>query len=366
MRFVADAPDAVLAAAKDMLRRGLVEGTAGNISARQEDGTHRHHPVVGRLRGDGSSTTWWSSTSTATTLSAKEGRSPSSEKLLHLACYQAFDDIGSVIHSHPVYATMFAVAHQPIPACIDEFSIYVGGEVRVTEYAASGTPASATTRSRPSKDRGAALHRQPRHGGGRPPTPTRRCTSPPWSSAAPRSCGGPGSSGSRSTSCPTRSTATSPTSTGTCARTRCRSEPCRSTTSSATTTSPSSPSTGPRPGTRSTSTTSATWPTPGAGSGTSDDAWVAIVTGVGGNFMSGADLKTYIPQITELQKEIAAGEVDRDRRLPAARRHRRRAAQPDDLQADHRRRQRAVRGRRHGDARRRRHPHRHAPTPSSG
>ena len=28
----------MLAAAKDMLRRGLVEGTAGNISARREDG----------------------------------------------------------------------------------------------------------------------------------------------------------------------------------------------------------------------------------------------------------------------------------------------------------------------------------------
>ena len=34
-----DTPAAVLAAAKDMLRRGLIEGTAGNISARQEDGT---------------------------------------------------------------------------------------------------------------------------------------------------------------------------------------------------------------------------------------------------------------------------------------------------------------------------------------
>ena len=40
-----------------------------------------------------------------------------------------------------------------------------------------------------------------------------------------------------------------------------------------------------------------------------DAAWVAIVTGVGHNFMSGADLKTYIPQITALQKEIAKGEV---------------------------------------------------------
>ncbi len=39
------------------------------------------------------------------------------------------------------------------------------------------------------------------------------------------------------------------------------------------------------------------------------DAWVAIVTGVGRNFMAGADLKTFIPQVTKLQKEIAAGGV---------------------------------------------------------
>lgn len=38
--------------------------------------------------------------------------------------------------------------------------------------------------------------------------------------------------------------------------------------------------------------------------------WVAIITGVEGHFMSGADLKTYIPQITELQSKISTGEVD--------------------------------------------------------
>ncbi len=40
-----------------------------------------------------------------------------------------------------------------------------------------------------------------------------------------------------------------------------------------------------------------------------DEMWVAIVTGVPGNFMTGADLKTYIPQITELAKQIGSGEV---------------------------------------------------------
>lgn len=39
------------------------------------------------------------------------------------------------------------------------------------------------------------------------------------------------------------------------------------------------------------------------------DAWVAIITGVERNFMSGADLKTFIPQVTKLQKQIAGGGV---------------------------------------------------------
>jgi len=155
-KFVNDAPAAVLATAKDMLRRGLTEGTAGNISARQEDGTVVITPssvdyddmtlddlVVVALDGE--------------VVAAKEGRSPSSEKMLHLSCYRAYDDIGSVIHSHPVYATMFAVAHQHIPACIDEFTIYVGGDVRVTEYAASGSAALGDNAVVALKDRGAAL-----------------------------------------------------------------------------------------------------------------------------------------------------------------------------------------------------------------
>ncbi len=36
-----------------------------------------------------------------------------------------------------------------------------------------------------------------------------------------------------------------------------------------------------------------------------DDAWVAIITGVERCFMAGGDLKTFIPQITRLQKQIA-------------------------------------------------------------
>ncbi|OBK56265.1 L-fuculose-phosphate aldolase [Mycobacterium kubicae] len=156
MKFVDDAEVAVLTAAKDMLRRGLVEGTAGNLSARRRDGSLVITPssvdyadmVLDDLvvvDPDGG------------VLHAKDGRMPSTEMQLHLACYRAFDDIGSVIHSHPVWATMFAVAHQGIPACIDEFAVYCGGEVRCAEYAASGTPDVGRNAVKALEGRAAAL-----------------------------------------------------------------------------------------------------------------------------------------------------------------------------------------------------------------
>jgi L-fuculose-phosphate aldolase len=153
-RFVENAPEAVLATAKEMLEKGLVEGTAGNISARQEDGNICITPssidyrlmtlddlVVIDLSGK----------------VVKGDKSASSEKALHLAAYNAYEDVGSVIHSHPIHATMFAVARQPVPACIDEFSIYVGGDVRVTEYAMSGTDDVGQQAVKALEGRGAAL-----------------------------------------------------------------------------------------------------------------------------------------------------------------------------------------------------------------
>lgn len=156
MRSVPAAHEAVLETAKEMLRKGLVEGTSGNISARLPDGNLVCTPssvdyeamvledlvVVGP---DGE------------VVSRAEGRSPTSELLLHLACYRAFDDIGSVIHAHPVWATMFACSHEPLPACIDEFTMYIGGEVSCAEYAMSGSAEVGTNAVAALEGRGAAL-----------------------------------------------------------------------------------------------------------------------------------------------------------------------------------------------------------------
>jgi len=153
-RFVEDAPQAVLAVAKELLAKGLVEGTAGNVSARRADGNVCITP---------SSIDYRAMTLEDLVVIDPSGevvtgeRAPSSEKALHLACYAAFEEVGSVIHSHPIHATVFAIARQPIPACIDEFTVYVGGEVAVTEYAQSGTAGVGEAAVACLQNRGAAL-----------------------------------------------------------------------------------------------------------------------------------------------------------------------------------------------------------------
>jgi L-fuculose-phosphate aldolase len=152
--FIENAPEMIVAAAKKLLEKGLVEGTSGNISARMEDGNIACTPssldyeimtvddiVVVNPAGD--------------VVSGERG--PTSEKYLHLAVMNAYEDIGVCIHSHAVHATMFAVAHHDIPSCIDEFTVYLGGDIRCTEYAPSGSPELAEQVVKALEDRGAAL-----------------------------------------------------------------------------------------------------------------------------------------------------------------------------------------------------------------
>ncbi|HEX4540615.1 MAG TPA: class II aldolase/adducin family protein [Acidimicrobiales bacterium] len=126
----------VLDTAKEMYRKGLVEGTSGNVSARMPDGsvcvTPSSVPYESMTLGD----------LVVVDLDANviEGhRTPTSEKDLHLACYRSFEEVGGVIHSHPVYGSMFACARQPVPAAIEEFVVFVGGDVPVCDYTLTGT-----------------------------------------------------------------------------------------------------------------------------------------------------------------------------------------------------------------------------------
>jgi L-fuculose-phosphate aldolase len=146
--------EAVLAAAKKMLADGLVEGTAGNISGRLDE----QHVCL-----TPSSVAYETMTLedlVVTTLDGEvvEGtRGPTSEKDLHLSVLRLYPEIGAVIHTHAVYATMFALAHEPIPAVIEEVVVYLGGEVPCASYRGTGTKDLGDEIASHLADRGAVL-----------------------------------------------------------------------------------------------------------------------------------------------------------------------------------------------------------------
>lgn len=66
---------------------------------------------------------------------------PSIETAMHAGIYQSRSDVGAVVHTHQVYASIFALVNQPIPAIFDEVALAIGETVDVVPYALSGTPA---------------------------------------------------------------------------------------------------------------------------------------------------------------------------------------------------------------------------------
>jgi L-fuculose-phosphate aldolase len=140
--------------ARALLRAGFVEGTSGNLSVRTESGRVLMTPtslgyeamtpddlVLCDLAGN-----------------VLEGtRKPTTEKALHLAVLRTYPELGAVIHSHAKFASMFAVAGEPIPCVIEEFQIYVGGDVAVADYRLTGSDALGDECARHLAERGAVL-----------------------------------------------------------------------------------------------------------------------------------------------------------------------------------------------------------------
>jgi len=144
----------VVDAAQEMERAGLTVGTAGNVSGRRADGAVCITP---------SSTPYGDVTPDNLAVLSADGDhlggsgQPSIEKAMHLACYNAFREVGGVVHCHAPHASMFAVARRPIPASIEEVIVYVGGDVPVADYATTGTQELADEAVRHLGDRGAVL-----------------------------------------------------------------------------------------------------------------------------------------------------------------------------------------------------------------
>ena len=145
---------AVVDVAMEMFTTGLVVGTAGNVSGRQADGSVAMTP---------SSVPYPDITVDGLAVVDLEGEivegsaRPSTEKAMHLNCYKSFPEVGGVVHCHPAAASAFAIARKPIPACIEEVIVYIGGDIPVAEYRTTGSDELAEEVVRHLGSRGAVL-----------------------------------------------------------------------------------------------------------------------------------------------------------------------------------------------------------------
>ena len=123
-------------------QHGFVTETEGNLSARVGKDrvlvTPSHIPYEQRIPED-------------MVLLDMEGnviageRNPTSEHRMHLSVFRARQDVGGVLHAHPLYSSMLAVAGEPLRPILDEMVPYLGGVVEVTGFAPSGSEELAET-----------------------------------------------------------------------------------------------------------------------------------------------------------------------------------------------------------------------------
>lgn len=84
-------------------------------------------------------------------------KKPSIESHLHLAIYNAREDVNAVIHTHSTYCTSMAIARKPIPAAAEDMVQIVGGDVRVSEYFLPGSIELANAAVRALEGRNACI-----------------------------------------------------------------------------------------------------------------------------------------------------------------------------------------------------------------
>ena len=71
-------------------------------------------------------------------VSLDKGKTPSSERLVHLCIYEKRPDVQAVVHAHPPMATAFSVTHTPFPMAFPEMILAVG-EIPLVPYGPPGS-----------------------------------------------------------------------------------------------------------------------------------------------------------------------------------------------------------------------------------
>jgi L-fuculose-phosphate aldolase len=137
-----------------LVERGLVTGTAGNLSVRL-DATHFLVTPSGMdYERFGPEDLCLASLETGEVAGP---RRPSIEIGLHAAVYRLRADAGAVVHTHSLYATSVATARRDLPCVLDAMAIQFGGAVPVAKYAIPGSKDLADSAVRALVDKGAVL-----------------------------------------------------------------------------------------------------------------------------------------------------------------------------------------------------------------
>jgi L-fuculose-phosphate aldolase len=132
---------AVIEAAQEMARKGLVVGTAGNVSLRLKDSSGRELLAITPSGGRYYSLQVDDIVIVDFDGQRVEGKlKPSIETVMHIEVYKARKKVNAIVHAHPVFCSVIAVTGLEIPPLVDEQVTYIGGEIKVAEYALPGTP----------------------------------------------------------------------------------------------------------------------------------------------------------------------------------------------------------------------------------
>ena len=125
----------VLETARAMSRQGLSPGRSGNVSTRYADGilitpSGMAYDAIApadivRVGLDGDV--------------AAGQRKPSSELHFHLATYRARSDVGAIVHTHSLHATVLACARRAIPAFHYMVAVAGGDDIPLVPYATFGS-----------------------------------------------------------------------------------------------------------------------------------------------------------------------------------------------------------------------------------
>lgn len=120
----------------EMTSLGLNQGTAGNVSARFENGMlitpsgipyeRLTEKMIVYVDNDGK---------------YNKEQLPSSEWRFHLAAYQARPDANAVVHNHAIHCTAVSILNRPIPAIHYMIAAAGGNSIPCAPYATFGTQA---------------------------------------------------------------------------------------------------------------------------------------------------------------------------------------------------------------------------------